>query len=173
MIEVTDEILNRYIDGELSPSELKEVNEELIKSEVVRKRLRTLQFVHNELKKIPLRETSLEFTARLMKQIIRKPEPKGQKYFIFSVSSFFILISLAIIGYLTSYILSYGTNTSEDKSSFNTLVSYMDSFVHSIKSVFSSGNVSIIGFIFSFGIIISAYFFFESHKQAKAKLDKL
>lgn len=173
MIEVTDEILNRYIDGELSAAELKELNEMLIKSEDIRKRLHALQYVHNELKRIPLRETSNEFTSRLMKKIVRKPELKGQRYFIFSVSSFFILISLAIIGYLTSYILSYGSKTSGDSSNLNTLLSYLESLVHGIKSVFSSGNISIIGFVFSFGIIISAYFFFDSHRQAKAKLDKL
>lgn len=173
MMEITDELLNKYIDGELSASEVKELNEILMKSVETRKKLRALQLVHNELMNMPVRETSSEFTSLLMKKIIRRPEHKGQKYFIFSVSSFFVLISLTIIGYLTSYILTIGTNTTENKNSFNTLVFYLESLVHGIKSVFSTGNVSIIGFIFSFGIIISAYFFFDSHKQVKAKLDKL
>jgi hypothetical protein len=173
MIEITDEILNRYIDGELSTSEVKELNIILMKSEEIGKKLRALQVVHNELLKMPVKETSSDFTSLLMKKIIRRPERKGQKYFIFSVSSFFLLISLMIIGYLTSYIISYGSKSSETNSGFDTLVLYLESFVHSIKSVFSTGNVSLIGFIFSFGIIISAYFFFDSHRQAKAKLDKL
>jgi hypothetical protein len=173
MIELTDEILNRFIDGELSPSEIKDINEVLKNSEDARKRMYALQLVHKELKKYPVRETSSEFTSLLMKKIIRKRERKGQKFFIFSVSSFFVLISLAIIGYLTSYIISSQAATTESGKSVNMLVSLIESLVHGIKTIFSSGNVSIIGFIFSFVIIISAYFFFDSHKQAKAKLNKL
>lgn len=173
MIEITDEILNRYIDGELNPSELIEIKEALKNSEDVRKRLYAFQLVHKELKRFPAKETSSGFTSLLMKKIIRRPERNGQKYFIFSVSSFFILISLAIIGYLTSYIISSGSTTPETNSSVNTLVSLMERLVQGIRATFSKGNISIIGFIFSFGIIISGYFFFESHRHAKAKLDKL
>lgn len=173
MIELTDEILNKYIDGELSPGELNEVKVILENSEEASRRLYAMQLVHNELKNFPERKTSSDFTSILMKQIIRRPDPKGQKYFIFSVSSFFILISLAIIGYLTSYILSKGSDSSEGNDSVNNLIYLAEQLVHVIKTFFTTGNVSVIGFIFSFAIIISAWFFFDSHKQAKAKLTKL
>ncbi len=58
MIEITDELLNRYIDGELSSLEVKEVDEVILKSTEARKKLRALQLVHNELMKMPERETS-------------------------------------------------------------------------------------------------------------------
>jgi hypothetical protein len=173
MNELTDEILNKYIDGELSPGELNEVKIILENSEEAKKRLFALQLVHNELKIYPGRKTSPDFTAILMKKIMRKPEPKGQRYFIFSVSSFFILMSLTIIGYLTSYILSAGNDSSEGNNSVKNLIYLSEQLVHVIKTFFTAGNVSVIGFIFSFAIIISAWFFFDSHKQAKAKLTKL
>lgn len=173
MIELTDEILNKYIDGELSPVELNQVKIILESSEEAKRRLFALQLIHNELKIYPERKTSPDFTAVLMKKIMKKPEPKSQRYFIFSVSSFFILISLTIIGYLTSYILSTGGDSYEKNNSVKNLIYLAEQLVHAIKNFFTAGNVSVIGFIFSFAIIISAWFFFDSHKQAKAKLTKL
>lgn len=173
MIELTDELLNRYIDDELNPSEKDEVKEILRTSEDARRRLYAMELVHTELKKYPPEKTSPDFTSVLMKKIIRRHEPKGQKYFIFSISSVFVIISLAIIGYLTSIILSTGESTEEGSSTVNNFVQLVEKMVHGIQTLFSNGNVSIIGFIFSFAIIISAYFFFDSHKQARAKLTKL
>ncbi len=173
MIELTDEILNRFIDDELNPSEKKEVNKIIKSSEDARRRLYAMKLVHTELKKYPPAKPSLDFTSVLMKKIIRRQEPKGQRYFIFSISSVFIIISLAIIGYLTSFILSIGNSTDEGNGTVNNFVQLVEKLVNVIQTLFSNGNVSIIGFIFSFAIIISAYFFFDSHKQARAKLTKL
>lgn len=173
MNELTDEILNRYIDNELSSDELNEVREILKTSEDAKRRLYAIQLVHNELKKVPERTTSSEFTSNLMKKIIKRPEHKGQKYFIFSVSSLFVLVSLAIIGYLTSYILSTGSSSQESNNNVDNLIYLVEKLIYGIKTLFTAGNVSIIGFIFSFAIIISAWFFFDSHKQAKTKLTKL
>ncbi len=173
MTGLTDEILNRYIDGELSPAELKDVRKILDASEDARRKLYAMQLVHSGLKKYNERKPSPAFTTVLMKKIVRRHEPKAQRYFIFSISSIFVLISLAIIGYLTSYIISAGQASSEGNDSVNNLIYLAERLVHGIKTVFTAGNVSLIGFIFSFAIIISAWFFFDSHRQAKAKLTKL
>ncbi len=173
MNQLTDELLNRYIDGELSPAEQKEIEEILKASEDARRRLLAMQLVHNELKNYPVRKTSIDFTSVLMKKIVRRTDPKGQRYFIFSISSVFVLISLGIIGYLTSYILSMGSSTDERSSGVDNFIYLVEKLVYGIRTLFTSSNVSVIGFIFSFGIIISAWFFFDSHRQAKAKLTKL
>ncbi len=173
MKELTDELLNRYIDGELSPAELKEVEEILKVSEDAKRRLLAMQLVHNELKNYPVKKTSPVFTSVLMKKIVRRTNPKGQRYFIFSISSVFVLISLGIIGYLTSYIVSMSSSTEEGSPGLDNFINLVEKLVYGIKTLFSSGNISVIGFIFSFAIIISAWFFFDSHKQAKAKLTKL
>ncbi len=173
MNELTDEILNRYIDGELSSDELSEVQEILRTSDEAKKRLYAIQLVHNGLKKVPERTTSPDFTSVLMKKIIRRPAQIGQRFFIFSISSLFVLVSLGIIGYLTSYILSTGSSSQEDNNSVDKLIYLVEKLVYGIKALFTAGNVSLIGFIFSFAIIISAWFFFDSHKQAKAQHTKL
>ncbi len=173
MIELTDEILNRYIDGELTLAEVKEFEEKLKNSEDAVKRLNALMLVHNELKKYPVMETSSGFTSILMKKIIRKPEHKGQKYFIFSISSIIILICILIISYLASYIITSGTPSPGNNDSVEVVISYLQNFIHNISTVFSKGNVSIIGIIFSFVIFITAYFFFDSSRHTKTRLDKL
>lgn len=173
MIELTDDLLNRYIDGELSQAEMNDVKEILKTSEDAKRRLYAMQLVHEELKKYPERKTSADFTSLLMKKILRRAEPKSQRYFIFSISSFLVLASLGIIGYLTAYILSTGNSSEEGSSTMDNFVYLTEKVVYGIKTLFNSANISIIGFVFSFIIIISAWFFFDSHKQAKAKLTKL
>ncbi len=173
MIELTDEILNKYIDGELTASELTEVENIINFSEDAKRRLYAMQLVHNELKNYTEKTPASDFTSKLMKKIIRKPEAKGQKYFIFSVSSFFVLISLAIIAYITSFILSSGSNVPAESNGLSNMVYLLEKSIYVIKKIFTAGNISVIGFIFSFAIIISAYFFFDSHRQTKEKLNKL
>ena len=52
MNKLSDEILNKYIDGELDHSSLLHVNEVLSNSLDDKKRLQALLVIHNELKKI-------------------------------------------------------------------------------------------------------------------------
>ena len=172
MIELTDEILNRYIDGELQPAEIEVVKQALKTSEDAKRRLSAMQLVHSELKKYPVKNTSHDFTSLLMKKIVHRREPKKQKYFIFSVSSVFVLLSLAIIGYLTSFILTNVNKSSGTNNSLNNLVYLIEKLVVGIKSLFTTGSISVIGFILSFIIIISAWLFFDSHRQTKAKFTK-
>jgi hypothetical protein len=173
MIELSDEILNKYIDGDLDSEELKQLKLILNASEEAKRRLYALQLIHNKLKNMPEQKTSPGFTSVLMKKIVKRRESKAQRYFIFSVSSVFILISLTIIGYLISIILTVSSEAHDSKIKISFPVHFLDDFIHAINSVLGSGNISLIGFVFSFIIIVTAYLFFDSHKHAKARLDKL
>ena len=174
MIQLSDEILNKYIDGELEEFVLLQIQEQLKNSELDRRRLAALQTVHSELAKIKSYQVSEDFTASIMFKVRKNLKvARKDKYFIFSIVSIFVVISLIIIGYLIDW--TAGQNSSINSITQN-INNYVDGFVNAvspIKDFLTAKNMSIIGSIFSFGIIISGYIFFENLKSTKRRLGKL
>ncbi len=168
MNSLSDEILNKYIDGELDYKTVNEVKAILKESEPDRENLKVMLRVHNGLKEIKEFEVSKNFTSNLMQKITVKFKPKkADKYFIVSVSSFFILLSLAIIGIVITLLINSPEQTSSTGQFLGYLVSSLESFSIFIRKIFDGSGISIFGSIISLGILISAYFFFESHKHIK------
>ena len=173
MNRLSDEILNKYIDGELDYETLSRVRTILKESEADRENLKVLQRVHNELKEIKEFEVNPNFTSSVMNKIAVKFKPKkADKYFIISISSFFILVCLAIIGVVIALLVNSPEQTSSSDQIFGYIVSSLENFAFFIRKIFSGSGMSIFGSIISFGILISAYFFFESHKHMKEIQDK-
>ena len=171
MIKVTDEILNKFLDGELSSKEIEHLKSTIKSSDELNKRFEALKLVHNELKKSKTESPSIEFTSKVMQKIqSRFSVSKQQKYFIRTVSAFFIIISVGIIGYVSTIILS-SINGATDSSNTLNIFSHLGSYIFSsLKAIFSAGNLSIIGSICSMGIIISGYMFFEHQKRARSNI---
>jgi anti-sigma factor RsiW len=166
MIELNDDLLNKYIDGELGKEKMKQVREKLESSSHEMSRYKALLLVHNELQKITAEETSSNFTATLMLRIQRSLKSKReQNFFFISVLSLFLLICLGIIGYLlANYIYTADPDSSRV---FTQLTDRSQDFVILLKNFFSKGNISIIGSVFSFILLISGYIFYESVKHSK------
>jgi len=172
MIQITDEILNKYLDGELSRTEANQVKSSLNDSEELRRKFNTLKLVHTNLSAIEEDKPSNDFTEKLMKQIVRKATvPKQQKYFIASVVSFITLLCLVIFGFSISAMIS-ATSSAEGNSQsvFDSVSGLSDGLVKTLQQLFSGAGLSIIGSIFSLIVLISGYFFFEMQKRAKANL---
>ena len=166
MIKLDDDILNKYIDGELDSSLAQQIKIQLESSLEDMNKYKALLFVHNELRGLPVEEISPNFTANLMLKIQRSLKSrKEQNFFVVSVLSLFFLISVGIIGYLLA---NYIFTAEPGSSDFLTqLTQRSEDFVTLLRNFFSKGNVSIIGSIFSFVILISGYFFYESVKHSK------
>ena len=166
MIKLDDDILNKYIDGELDSSLAQQIKIQLESSLEDMNKYKALLFVHNELRGLPVEEISPNFTANLMLKIQRSLKSrKEQNFFVVSVLSLFFLISVGIIGYLLA---NYIFTAEPGSSDFLTqLTQRSQDFVTLLRNFFSKGNVSIIGSIFSFVILISGYFFYESVKHSK------
>jgi hypothetical protein len=174
MNRLNDEILNKYIDGELDYETLNEVKAILKESEADRENLRVLMKVHDELKSIKEFKVSDNFTSAVMSKIASKFKPKkADRYFIISISSFFILLSMAVIGIVIALLLNSPEQTSSTEQFLGYLVSYLESFSIFIRKIFNGSGISIFGSIISLGLIISAYFFFESHKHINEIQNKL
>ena len=174
MIQITDEILNKYLDGELSSVEAEQVKFQLRSSEEFRRKFDTLKLVHDNLSTIQEDEVTAGFTEKLMKQIVKgSTAPRQQKYFIASVVTFISLLCLVIFSFSISAMISATTSAASDSQSVLDSVSGLsEGLVRTIQKLFSGAGLSIIGSIFSLIILISGYFFFEMQKRTKSVMSK-
>jgi hypothetical protein len=173
MIQITDEILNKYLDGELNSEEAEQVKLALRNSEELQRKFNALKLVHKNLINLKEDKVSIGFTDNLMKQILRRKfvVPQQQKYFIVSIATFITLLCLVIFGFSISAIISSTPHSiGESKSVVNSITYMSDGLVKVVEKVFTGQGLSIVGSIFSIIIIISGYFFFEMQKRAKADL---
>ncbi len=171
MNSLTDEILNEYLDGNLDEQKVIEVEKQLATSENDRKRFNALKVVHDELSQIKEDETSENFTQLVISKLGKKFElPRQQKYFVFVIASIFILICVGIVAYLATTIIYTSTPQTESIQVTETVHQVSNGLIYELKNIFSSKNLSIIGLVFSLGIMISGYFFFENQKRNKANL---
>jgi|SRR5690554_2158389 len=166
MIELNDDILNKYIDGDLSQELMKEVKEKLDESPDNMIRYKQLIWLNQKLKNIPSEELSPDFTTLTMMKIRRSLKFKRQQnFFIISVISLFSLIAFLITGFLLKeYIFSVGPSSYDLTENITYNLNYYTSL---IKNYFSKMNVSIIGSVFSFVLLISGYIFYENLKHSK------
>jgi len=168
---LNDEILNKYLDGNLDEQKANEVKKLLASSENDMKRFNALKIIHDELSQINEDKTSEEFTQLVISKLGKKFElPRHQKYFIFIITSIFIFISVGIVAYTVTTILSTSSPQSESIEITETVHKLSNGLIQELKQIFSSKNLSLIGLIFSLGIMISGYFFFEHQKRNKANL---
>jgi hypothetical protein len=171
-MKITDEILNKYLDGELSAKEIEILKNELQVSGELLKRFNTLKLIHDSLANLKEDEVNANFTLKVMSRIGRKKftVPKQQRYFIFSIAAFITILCLVVFGFSISAIISSSTPSSESLDIVDTVVILSSSSVDFIKKLFTGKGLSIIGSIFSLIIIVSGYFFFEMQKRSKANI---
>jgi uncharacterized protein (UPF0333 family) len=173
MIHITDEILNRYLDGELSGEEVKQIKSTLLSSKELLMKFNALKLVHENLSGLKEYEVNPGFTEKLMKQIVKRRfvVPKQQKYFIVSVAAFITLLCLVIFGFAISAVISASPSSAEESKTFVDSVSNLSNgIVKIVSQIFKGQGLSIIGSIFSIIILISGYFFFEMQKRVKTNL---
>ena len=165
---LSDEILNKYLDGELDKNQSAEVEEILNKSENDRKRFSALKLIHKELSLMQEDKVSIDFTNNVMARVNKKfALPKQQNYFIVSISSILVLVCLVIVTYVVTAIISSSAPQTESLQITETVNRFGSGLILELKKLFSGKNLSIIGSVFSLGILISGYFFFEQQKRRK------
>lgn len=173
MNKLSDEVLNKYIDGELDFSAMAEVNQ-IINSSVEDKiKLDALLSIHKELKDVKEVKVSSDFTSSVMRKLNRSVKfKKADKRFIAFISSIFIVIAVGILGYVI-YLMIPQTQASDSiNQNVNMYVNHFADMIVSFSNLVNSKNISIIGSVFSLGLLVSGYFFFESQRQSKRRMGK-
>jgi hypothetical protein len=166
MKTLSDEILNKYIDGELSRDEMRAVEETIKNSQQDRTELKALQHADRSLKNIKLIEVKSNFTALVMNKIQRSLQSRReQKKFIVIIISAFILMCLAIAGFVGFEIIKNYNPVAT--SAIRDSIKYVTTASQLISGIFNSRNISIIGGVFSLGLVISAWFFFDYSRMLR------
>ncbi len=166
-MKIINEILNRYIDGELTGTELQDFLKELNSSAEIKQQLQTLQTASNSFKKIKEYSPPDNFTSKLMTQLNKKlKHGKSDKFFILSISSIFVVLSLIISGFVLAKII--GTDKPGSSIALGgQIMEIITKIAQSFVVLFSSSSISLVAGIISFGIIISGYFYFDYQKTTR------
>lgn len=173
MKNLSDEILNKYIDGDLDGKSIAEVKEILNGSEEDMKRLRELQAIDRGLKHIKEYKVRDNFTVLVMERIRSAAKlKKSDRRFILAISSVLVIIGLAILAYLVYLIIPEIRVSGAANSNVDAYADYFVNRLLSLTKLFNSQNISIIGSVFSLGLLISGYFFFETQRQNKRRMNK-
>jgi len=174
MIKLTDEILNKYIDGELDVNELAEVKNELGKDDEALARLKALRAVDESLRKIEVESAPNNFTERIMQTLAAKSKAVKPKisYFFVSIVSIF---SLGVIAIMIAAVRSLDKETGQ--SAIDPFIDKAKEFVgknlNSFHSFFSNQNVLLVVSTLTLILLVTAYFTFESHRNFKNKLNSI
>jgi hypothetical protein len=174
MDEINDELLNKFLDKELDPADILRVEKEISNSEDLRKRYQALKTVHHGLMKMEAEETSHEFLNKVMTKLNRRGYYfKQQNYFLAAIYLVFMGGAIALVGYIMYGMFSVNTETAYASDIIDSTLVQFSNFTSSIKNYFNDTNISLIGSILAFTLIISGYLLFESFKNSKTNLNKI
>lgn len=164
MRNITDEVLNDYLDGNLSKSEMIELKMAIENDHLLKTRYNALLTAHKLLKEVKVEKVSDGFEKRVMSRINRRRElAKQQKRFMMIIFSLFALLLLGIVGYTFTEVMS-SIKSPESESLINTFTILLNDYQ---KLLSNKNNLTILGSILSFVMIISGYSLFEFQKKSK------
>ena len=169
-MKITDEILNRYIDGELDKSDLEEFNAEMIENEDAMNKLKDMQMVNSALSKIETLRAPSNITVDVMKKILKKSDR-------FIKDKIFFRFVGVIFGILTTLLVVFGLSSSGSKSGESPLVeksvSFMKSLVPDINFTIDTRYLLILSVSVSVILIAAVFYLYETHKQFNKKIKSL
>jgi predicted anti-sigma-YlaC factor YlaD len=169
MKQISDEMLNNYLDGDLDNNEKKEIEELLKNSERDRTRFQSLMLVHRELSNINEYNVSPNFTSLIMAKLSNMAKyRKSDRNFILSIISVFIVPCFAIIVYMSLNIFKSNIGRTQNPG-INEYITFTQHILGYLKIFFTSQNIFITGSILSVVMLITAYFMYEGHRSLKQK----
>ncbi|PKL88622.1 MAG: hypothetical protein CVV23_09345 [Ignavibacteriae bacterium HGW-Ignavibacteriae-2] len=174
MKQINDDLLNKYIDGELTRQEIDELEYFISTDPSSLEKLKTLKMVDEVLKKMQRDKAPANVTKRVMSQITSAiPDKYNKNHFFVIIISFFVLTIIGLLSYiLTSYVPSQNTS-----SYSNTVIEKINLFILSgvgqFTSIIGGNNFHLIVASIMLIVMFTIYFLFESHKSFKKKLDSV
>lgn len=168
-----NELINNYIDKELSQNDLDNVEELVKTNEDFKILLSVHNYVHETLPEIPQKFAPVGFTELLMKKIVSRISDKYKKNYLFrGVISALTMILIFTLFFFFYYLgdLMFVKNVAESTRSYSsTLYSSFSYLFQLVKTDIFRTVSALLGFI----VLVGFYFNYNSHKSLKDTLDKL
>ncbi len=171
-MKLTDEILNKYLDGELSSDELKELNSLIEEDPDALSTLKTHKFVDKTLSKIETEYAPNGFAQRVMNIISSASGVRSKKFYFFRFIVF--LFGLLISGTIFFIINSLPEPEPESQTSLkvvDTATKFLSENFGGLSDLLNNNTLIMIGGMLTIVLLISGYFVLESHKSFKQKLE--
>lgn len=171
---LTEEILNKYIDNELSKEESEMVSKILKNSYTDKSKYLELIKIEDGLIKMKPKNLSDGFTKNFMERLrLKSIRDKKQKRFIIFISSILATLAIAFTGTLFFDIFTKNISKSKDISLFKNISIDTSFLTENFSRVLSNNNLSIIGISLSLVVLITLYFLLEEIKKTKHRLNKI
>jgi len=173
-MKITDELLNKYIDNELTTEELVEFNKMLSEDEGILQKLKALQFFEQSIKNIEVFKTSPEFTNKLMRKVIPQISSRAKKnYFFRTIVSFFTFLILSVSGYMISILVSSNLTTDSKELVFSNLSQFTAEKLNFIEKFLTNPNTLMITSSITLFLLLSLYFIIEFHVFSNRKFSNI
>ena len=170
----TEEILNKYIDGELDPFEITEMKNEIENNAETIARLKALRLVDSSLKQMEVEPAPANFSEKVMKAISNVSKTVKPK-----ISYFFVtIISLFSIGVLGIVVAAF--RSIDDGNGQSSVTPYIDKAKGVIsknlvefQNFFANKNVLLVVSVLTLILLVTVYLTFDAHKNFKNKLKSI
>ncbi|HED38096.1 MAG TPA: hypothetical protein ENI76_07625 [Ignavibacteria bacterium] len=174
MKNLSDEILNKYIDNELSAEENEIIIKILKNSPVDKAKYTELKKIDEGLKKITPVKTSQNFTSGFMERLhLRTIRNKKQKRFIIFISSFLVTAILALSGTALYEVIRISFGNTTKIPALKNLFFNTSFITKGFENIFAPDKISLLGISLSFVLFISLFFLIDEIRKTKHRLNKI
>ena len=168
-----DDLLNKFVDGELSTPEIEEVNHLIDSNKEFKTSLSTHKYVHDTLFEIPLKSAPRHISELVMKKIVTPLSEKYRKnYFFRGILGVMSLIFMTVL-FMFFFYASDLTIVKEASSIPSSFLEYLNPIMHGIYNIISSEIFQTVSGLVGFIILLGFYFHYNSFRQLKEKLNQL
>ncbi len=158
-----DDLINKYIDGEISDPELKELNLLIDKDPFVLEEIKTMKLLETKFKQIKIDEAPAGFTDKLMSTVLKAKNNNIDKFY-FAIISIFAVMILGIVIYLSISVTPGGSESSLASKSVNWLNNInFDKITRYLKN----SDFVLVSSMLSILILISSYFIQQNFRNFK------
>jgi len=171
-MKITDELLNKYIDNELSAAEIQELKNHLSSNSDEVEKLKALKLADNVLRQMEFETAPQNFTEKMMERLNVKYSPQNNK-------NYFIKIVFALFGIGFFGITFFGISNMSDSNSdgngslIDTVFDKLDKIIPSFSFSVSSETLMLIVSILVLVTLIATYIIVNSHKVFKNNIENL
>ncbi len=175
MKKLTDEILNKYIDNELSSSELNDLKEYISQNPQELSKFKAHKLVDELLREMEHESAPENFTYNFMQKVSESVSGHKEKnYFIWFVFSF---LGISFLGFFVFGLLNVSSQESSRTTEiFNKIGDGFQNLIPTIKSISFSINSDLLMVIVSALVLVTllaTYAMINSHKAFKNKIENL
>lgn len=170
----SNDLLNNYIDNELSVTELDDMNTLIQNDEKLRTQLKALKVVDETLKQMKEEPAPIYFTERLMSKInSAKAELKLKpSYYFRSMITIFVTVLIMTMAYI-GVSVDWNLKSSEPFNYLVQIQSAASDGINFIQQIISNKYFMTVSSFAVLIVFIAAFYSFENYKHHKNRLDSI